>query len=132
MDKLTYLGIVEKTKTGYSLFFPDFPGCVTVGKTFDEVLKNAQEALSLHHYGMTEDGEIIPGPSDITNLAKEDIEGNIICPVTIYPDRYKKEYKNRRVKTNCTIPLWLKNAGEAAGLNFSRLLEKAIEEELQI
>ena len=132
MNRLTYLAVFEKTETGYSVYFPDFPGCFTVGKNFEEAFKYAGEALSLHHYGLCEDGEDIPQPSDITELSSEDVEGNVVCPVTIYPERYKKQYENKRVKTNCTIPLRLKNAGEEAGIDFSRLLEKAIEDELQI
>jgi post-segregation antitoxin (ccd killing protein) len=39
---------------------------------------------------------------------------------------------NRREKTTVTIPRWLKEAAEAEGLNYSRLLETAIKETLGI
>ncbi|MBU4056381.1 type II toxin-antitoxin system HicB family antitoxin [Patescibacteria group bacterium] len=32
---------------GYNVSFPDFPGCVTFGKTFEEAEKNAKEVLEL-------------------------------------------------------------------------------------
>lgn len=41
----------------------------------------ATEAVNLHIYGMERDHERIPIPSN--NLSKEDIEGNIIMPITI-------------------------------------------------
>ena len=132
MKERTYLAVFESTKTGFSVYFPDFPGCVTVGKNVNEAVKNAQEALNLHYYGMNKDREEIPDPFDIKELSKDDIEGNIVCPITINPERYKRHMEEKRVKINCTIPLWLKREGEQAGLNFSKLLEKAATEELEI
>lgn len=32
---------------GYNVSFPDFPGCVTFGKTFEEARKKAKEILEL-------------------------------------------------------------------------------------
>ena len=81
---------------------------------------------------MNKDREEIPDPFDIKELSKDDIEGNIVCPITINPERYKRHMEEKRVKINCTIPLWLKREGEQAGLNFSKLLEKAATEELEI
>ena len=133
MKKVTYLGVFEPNGSGaYGIYFPDFPGCGSIGDTLEEAMNNAEEVLSLHYYGMSEDGDDIPEPSDITAFSPEDVNGNIIMPVTIYPERFKKEMESRRVKTNCTIPLWLKKAAEEAGVNFSKLLEKALIEELQL
>ena len=51
--------------------FPDFPGCITVGKTIEEARRNAQEALTLHISGMIEDGESIPRPSTLDEIAED-------------------------------------------------------------
>ena len=32
---------------GYNVFFPDFPGCVTFGRTFEEAHEMAREVLDL-------------------------------------------------------------------------------------
>ena len=32
---------------GFDVSFPDFPGCVTFGKTFEETRENAREVLEL-------------------------------------------------------------------------------------
>ena len=32
---------------GYNVSFPDFPGCVTFGKTFEEAKEKAEEVLGL-------------------------------------------------------------------------------------
>jgi predicted RNase H-like HicB family nuclease len=40
--------------------FPDFPGCITAGKTLDEASRMAAEALALHIQGVIEDGDAVP------------------------------------------------------------------------
>jgi post-segregation antitoxin (ccd killing protein) len=52
--------------------------------------------------------------------------------VSVYPDIVKDEIDNRREKTTVTIPHWLKQAAEAEGVNYSRILEAAIKETLGI
>ena len=133
MRKYTFLAVVEPNGHGeYGVYFPDVLGCTSFGATFQEAYDNAHVALNLHIYEMEKDHDIIPKASPITELDKEDVEGNIIVPVTIYPDKYKYERDNRRVRTNCTIPLWVKEAGEEAHLNFSQLLENAVKENLNL
>jgi predicted RNase H-like HicB family nuclease len=130
MRKLTYLAVFETDENpGISVYFPDVPGCVSCGDNFDHALKMAKEALSLHIYGMEKDGEPLPERSD---KIPETEAGDMIVPVTIYPDIVKDEINNRREKTTVTIPRWLKEAAEAEGLNYSRLLETAIKESLGI
>ena len=51
--------------------FPDFPECITAGKTLDEAHRMAAEALALHIAGMVEDGEEIPAPSMLDALAND-------------------------------------------------------------
>jgi predicted RNase H-like HicB family nuclease len=67
MDYIAYLHKDRKSDFGVS--FPDFPGCVTAGKTLDEARRLAAEALNLHIEGMMEDGEAIPEPSTLDKLA---------------------------------------------------------------
>ncbi len=54
---------------GYSVFFPDLPGCTSAGESVDEAARNAQEALNLHLSGMIDDGEAIPTPTPIDAIA---------------------------------------------------------------
>jgi len=44
----SYFAVFEPAKEGgYNVSFPDFPGCVTFGKTFEEAKKMAKEVLEL-------------------------------------------------------------------------------------
>ena len=69
MEYIAYLHKDRKSDFGVS--FPDFPGCVTAGKTLEEARRMAAEALALHIQGMAEDGETIPEPSTIDDVAND-------------------------------------------------------------
>jgi len=58
-----YAIVIEKGPNNYSAYVPDLPGCITTGKTLEEVQRNIREAIELHLEGMREDGEPIPEPS---------------------------------------------------------------------
>lgn len=124
MKTKTYLAVMEPCDLGYGVYFPDFPGCVASGKTIDQAARIAKDALSMHYYTLEEGSEEIPEPSQ--SLSAEDTAGNVVTPITIYPELLHEEYRNRRVKTNTTIPAWLKAAAEEKGINFSRVLENAL------
>jgi predicted RNase H-like HicB family nuclease len=128
MRKLTYLVVFETDENqGISLYFPDVPGCISYGNNFDHALHMAKDALALHIYSMEKDGEATPARTD--KIPKTDA-GEMVVPVTIYPDVIKDELNNRRVKTTVTIPHWLKSIAETEGVNYSRLLENALKETL--
>lgn len=60
---MKYLIVIEKTETGYSAYSPDLPGCVSTGKTFEEVEHNMHEAIDFHLDGLREEGLPLPQPS---------------------------------------------------------------------
>jgi len=53
---MKYLVIIEETKTGYSAFSPDLPGCIAAGSSKEEVEKNMKEAIAFHLEGMGREG----------------------------------------------------------------------------
>jgi len=59
---MRYLIVIEKTKTGYSAFSPDLPGCVAVGRTRPTVEKTMREAISFHLEGLRQEGYRVPSP----------------------------------------------------------------------
>lgn len=131
MRKLSYLAILEPSTDGYGVYFPDLPGCISFGETIEDARKNATEALELHIYGMEKDSDPLPEPSK--SFPSEDLSSdNIIVSITIFPDVVRNEMDNKRVKTNVTIPAWLKEIAEERGVNYSRLLETALIEYLGI
>ena len=132
MKKTTYLAVFEPADDGYSVYFPDLPGCVSFGGDFETAQREASDALGLHLYGMEKDGEPIPVPSKHPMIDPETTEGYLVSPVTAFPGLVRNELDNRRVKTNVTIPAWLKEEAEKRDANYSRLLETALMEYLGI
>ena len=69
MNYIAYLH--KEAKSAYGVSFPDFPGCVTAGRSLEEASRKAGEALSFHIQGMLEDGEAIPEPSTLDDVKKD-------------------------------------------------------------
>ena len=133
MRKLTYLAVFEPSKDGgFGVYFPDLPGCTSYGETFLKAQENAVDALGLHIYGMEKDGDDIPKPSENPQIAPETAQGYLVSPVTAFTDMVKNEMDNRRMKTNVTLPAWLKAEAEARGVNYSKVLESALMDVLHI
>ena len=68
----TYAVVIEGGKEGeegFSGFFPDLPGCIACGATIEDCFTDAHGALSLHLAGMIEDGDDIPPPTPLDQLA---------------------------------------------------------------
>ncbi len=55
-----FLVVFEKTKTGFSAFVPDLPGCVATGKTKIDTEKNIYEAIQFHLEGIKENHIKLP------------------------------------------------------------------------
>jgi predicted RNase H-like HicB family nuclease len=60
-----YAVVVEKGPNNYSAYVPDLPGCISTGKTLEEIKANIREAVELHLEGMIEDGLPIPEPTSV-------------------------------------------------------------------
>jgi predicted RNase H-like HicB family nuclease len=58
-----FLIVIEETATGYSAYSPDVPGCVSTGRTREEVERSMREAIEFHLDGLREEGLPIPQPS---------------------------------------------------------------------
>ncbi|MBE9063563.1 type II toxin-antitoxin system HicB family antitoxin [cf. Phormidesmis sp. LEGE 11477] len=62
---MKYLIVIEKTRTGFSAYSPDIPGCVTTGATQAETAENMEEAISFHLEGLKIEGEPLPEGSGV-------------------------------------------------------------------
>ena len=57
---MQYLIIIEEATTGYSAYSPDLPGCVSTGKTREELEQNMRAAIAFHLEGLKLEGYEIP------------------------------------------------------------------------
>lgn len=68
----TYIALLRKEKkSDYGVDFPDFPGCITAGKTLEEAKDMAQEALQGHLDCMIEYGDEIPEPRSLETIMND-------------------------------------------------------------
>lgn len=134
MAKYIYPAIFDPNENnGFTITFPDLPGCITEGDDLDEALLMAAEAMALHLYGMERDGDDIPHPSAPADVSLEDSDpGAFVSLVQARTEPIRNELQNRAVKKTLTVPQWLNDEAEAAGLNFSQTLQYALKEQLGI
>jgi predicted RNase H-like HicB family nuclease len=77
---MEYIAYLHKDRdSDYGVSFPDFPGCITAGKTLDEASRLAPEALALHVRGMIEDGDTVPEPSKVDDIAADAVKHGAIA-----------------------------------------------------
>ncbi|MHA6724125.1 type II toxin-antitoxin system HicB family antitoxin [Sphingomonas sp. RS2018] len=72
MATVHYPAIIERAGAGFSVFFPDLPGCTSAGDTMQDAAIGAEEALSGHLAVMAEYGDPIPRPSTLDDIATDD------------------------------------------------------------
>ncbi len=128
-SKYTFAAIFTKEADGrYSVRFPQLDGCFTEGDTFEEARRMAMDAMSLHLYGMEEDGEAIPE----ADLAVHTDDGGMAVPITAWMTPFRDEMENRAVKKTLTIPAWLNEVAERQGVNYSQILQSALKDYLGV
>jgi predicted RNase H-like HicB family nuclease len=84
---MNYIAYLHKERdSDFGVSFPDFPGCVTSGRTLEEARRMAAEALALHVKGMIEDGEVVPEPSSLDALKNDpNMRGAVAVVVGVEP-----------------------------------------------
>ena len=94
-----YLALVTKEEgSDWSVVFPDLPGCVTAGRSLDEAVEFAEEALALHVHGLREDGEAPLAPSGIEDvMADPESAGALFYLVPLKP------LEGRTLRVNITL-----------------------------
>jgi len=118
---MKYIGIIHKEAgSDFGISFPDFPGCVTAGKSYEEALMEAREALIFHIDGMIEDGASLPIPSSINQV---DLGDGAAIIVTVPHD-----IESKKVRVNISVDevdlAEIDARAKASGLDRSRYLVK--------
>ena len=127
-DTYTFPAIFSYDDDGISIEFPDLPGCLSCGDSTDNAMTMAKEALSLHLYGMEEDNEVIPEPSNIDKLTLS--KNQIPVLIEVYMPLIRNAIENQSIKKTLTIPQWLNKLAEKNKINFSQVLQSALKEQL--
>jgi predicted RNase H-like HicB family nuclease len=99
---MNYPIVIHKdADSDYGVTVPDLPGCFSAGRTIDEALEMAREAIELHLEGLIEEGELIPEPGSIeAHQETPDYAGGTWAVVSIAPSRLRVKAK----RVNITMP----------------------------
>lgn len=137
-----YPACFYKEEEGYSVLFPDLNCLATQGDSFEEAMAMAVDCLAGYLYTAQRDGEAVPPPSklgdvDPVALSKEldpdmPVGEALVSMVSVDVAEYAKKHFERSVKKTLSIPAWLNDAATAQGINFSRVLQQALKDQLHL
>lgn len=130
MAQYVYPAVFAEESCGYSICFPDLENCFTSAETLGEGIKMANDVLCLTLYEMEQAGEAIPAPSSIRDIQVQPNEFVNFIPCDTV--EYRKFFDNKAVKKTLSIPSWLNDMAERAGVNFSATLQTALKQQLDI
>lgn len=132
MDKYIFPAIFDPDEggDGYTVTFPDLPGCITEGDTYEEAFEMAKEALMIHLWSMEDDGDLIPAPTppDKVNAPK----AGFVSLVEVWMVPFRDKMANKSVNKMLTLPKWLNDIAEENKVNFSHILQTALKSHLGI
>lgn len=114
---LSYPAIIHPEDNSYWIEFPDLEGCHTFADTLEDVFVQAKEALSAYCSVLSDEGKMLPKPSNIALCNHED--DDIIALIEV-------SAKQHSVKKTLSIPAWLNTAAEKKHINFSKTLQEAL------
>ena len=120
-----------ENQEGFCVTIPDLYGCVTQGKDLADAIFMATDAASGWILDELEDGNPIPKASHIKDIAS-DSDNGFVSMLALDIDNYAEKFGQNAIRKNCTIPAWLNTIAEKNNVNFSNLLQKALQSELHL
>ena len=125
--KNVYPIVLIGEEKGFTVYIPDFD-INTQGQDLAESIEMARDAIGLIGIDMQDDGKELPVPTMIKDIKTND--GEFVSLVDVDFTEYRRKNENKVVKKNCTIPGWLCYEAEKANINFSKVLQTALRNEL--
>ena len=130
MKKLFYPAIFHKAEEGgFWVSFPDIPECLTEGDDMEQAYEMSVEALGLYFEDLECDKVRIPKASEPGEIKVKD---GFLVVVEFDLAEYRRRHNARAVKKTLSIPEWLNEAANRAGINFSQVLQEALMQKLDL
>lgn len=126
--KTAYPIILTPAESGYVVYVPDFD-INTEGDSIANAIEMAADAISLVGITKQDMGQDIP----VASSALPKCEGNEIAAFAVVDfDAYRRANDMRAVRKNVTIPSYLNELADKAGINFSQVLQDGLKARLGI
>lgn len=132
--KQAYPVFIKESQGDYLVYIPDFES-YTEGKSFVDAIEMARDNIGLNGINLEDDNKKLPYVStkeEALQKAKEDADEDfdfsdgVLSFVDVDFTAYRNKLYNKAVRKNCTIPYWLNEKAEQLGINFSKVLQDAL------
>lgn len=123
MAEYVYPAVFHPNDDGtYTVLFPDLPGCISEGKSLGNAMAMAQDALAQWVEYLQSEKQPVPAASAPQSVAAEGAEFITLIRADVR--------SNRAVRRTVSIPQWMDEQVNAAGLSLSRVLQDALKDRL--
>lgn len=127
--KQAYPIVITRDKDFYVVYIPDF-GMNTQGQSIPEAIEMARDEIGMMGCYREDEKQAIPAPSNIKDIKAG--SNDIVTLVDVDFEEYRKKHDSRAVRKNVTLPSWLNEEANAAGINVSAVLQRALKAELHL
>lgn len=110
-----------------AVVFPDLD-VATSGENDADALASARDLLGCVLYGLEQDGDTIPAPTPLMDVALADGERAVL--VDVYMPSVRMAQETKSVNRTVTLPAWLNAAALENNVNFSQVLQRALIQQL--
>lgn len=128
MKQIYPIILTPEKEGGYSVLVPDLQ-IGTQGESVAECIDMARDAIGLWGICEQDAGRTIPAASTLTPKHAED---ELVTLVDVDFAAYRRANDMRTVRRNVTLPNYLNELGEKAGLNFSQVLQEGLRQRLGV
>lgn len=126
--KTAYPIVLTPADCGYMVYVPDL-GINTEGNSIADAIDMAADAIGLWGITMQDMGREIP-PASVALPACAPGEKSAYAVVDF--DAYRRTNDMRTVRKNVTLPSYLNDMAEKAGVNFSQVLQDGLKQRLGV
>lgn len=126
--KIAYPIILTPAENGYVVYVPDFD-INTEGDSVANAIEMAEDAIGLVGITKQDMGQPLPPASTSLPVCKD---GELSAFALVDFAAYRRANDMRTVRKNVTLPNYLNELAEKAGINFSQVLQTALKQQLGI
>lgn len=136
---LVYPAVFTRTddeRNTYVVQIPDIQG-FTEGYGLADAIDMARDYIGCYCYDKADDS--IPTPSSLQDidlkkcdLSEEELKKSFVSMVDLDLETYRRKMNKRAVRRNVSIPAWLDQEAEKENVNFSRVLQEALMQKLNL
>ena len=120
----------DQKEKDFLYFFLMYAWGGTQGDDIADGLEMAHDFLVEAMVMLEDEGKEIPKCSDIKEITLKD--GEFTSFVSVDTAEHRRKNETKAVKKTLSIPSWLNARAEAANINFSHTLQRALKEDLKI